>query len=89
MHVLAAHCWLALDILTSSRSGCTFSNNSNLLRRRRWLVAVFTVTKQDILIAAGVDAVIMLKTIELGVQMFAPIACVGLVICAPPYHSLL
>ena len=45
-------------------------------------MAVFTVTKQDILIAAGLDAVITLKTIELGVQMFAPIAIVGLVICA-------
>ena len=38
------------------------------------------VTTEDIFIAAGFDAVIMLKTIEFGVQLFGPLAIVCLLI---------
>lgn len=49
------------------------------------------VTTEDIFIASGFDAVIMLKTIELGVQLFGPMAIVCLVIrtpCATPTACL-
>ena len=50
---------------------------------RRWLHPVLTVTTEDILIAAGFDAVVTLKIIEFGVQLFGPIAIVCLIIRAP------
>lgn len=40
------------------------------------------LTTEDIFIAAGFDAVIMLKTIEFGVQLFGPIAIICLVVRA-------
>ena len=48
---------------------------------RRWIIPVLNETTEDIFIAAGFDAVIMLKTIEIGVQLFGPFAIVALTVC--------
>jgi hypothetical protein len=54
---------------------------------------VLSVRTEDIYLAAGLDAVVMLKTIEYGVQLFVPIAVVCLAVCTPhtathiPYAS--
>jgi hypothetical protein len=50
---------------------------------------VLYVTTEDIFIAAGFDAVIMLKTIEIGVQLFGPIAIIALIICALPNGAMI
>lgn len=56
---------------------------------RRWIHPVLYVTTEDIFIAAGFDAVIMLKTIEFGVQLFGPLAIVCLVIRAISHIRLI
>lgn len=44
---------------------------------------VLMTRTDDIYLAAGLDAVVMLKTIEYGVQIFTPMAMLSLAICAP------
>jgi hypothetical protein len=41
---------------------------------------VLSVRTEDIYLAAGLDAVVMLKTIEYGVQLFVPLAAVCLAV---------
>jgi hypothetical protein len=60
---------------------------------RGWIQPVLSIRTEDIYLAAGLDAVVMLKTIEYGVQLFVPIAVVCLAVCTPrtatqiPYGS--
>lgn len=49
---------------------------------RGWLVPVLMTRTEDIYLAAGLDAVVMLKTIEYGVQIFTPMAMLSLAIRA-------
>lgn len=56
---------------------------------RGWLVPVFITRTDDIYVAAGLDAVVLLKTIEFGVQLFTPMAVLCLVIRASRYIRLL
>ena len=51
---------------------------------RGWIYPVLCIRTEDIYLAAGLDAVVMLKTIEFGVQLFVPMAVVCLAVCAPP-----
>lgn len=51
---------------------------------RGWIYPVLCVRTEDIYLAAGLDAVVMLKTIEYGVQLFVPMAVVCLAVCALP-----
>jgi hypothetical protein len=41
---------------------------------------VLSIRTEDIYLAAGLDAVVMLKTIEYGVQLFVPLAVVSLAV---------
>ena len=50
---------------------------------RGWIYPVLCIRTEDIYLAAGLDAVVMLKTIEFGVQLFVPMAVVCLAVCAP------
>lgn len=45
---------------------------------------VLMTRTEDIYLAAGLDAVVMLKTIEYGVQIFTPMAMLSLAICGSP-----
>jgi Late exocytosis, associated with Golgi transport len=45
---------------------------------------VLFMPTEDIFHAAGFDAVVMLKTIEFGVQLFTPMALIALAVCALP-----
>lgn len=47
---------------------------------RGWIYPVLTIRTEDIYLAAGLDAVVMLKTIEYGVQLFVPLAVVCLAV---------
>lgn len=51
---------------------------------RGWIYPVLCIRTEDIYLAAGLDAVVMLKTIEYGVQLFVPLAVVCLAVCTPP-----
>jgi Late exocytosis, associated with Golgi transport len=49
---------------------------------RAWLRPVLCVRTEDIYLSAGLDAVVLLKTIEYGVQLFTPMALICLAVCA-------
>lgn len=51
---------------------------------RGWLVPVLMTRTEDIYLAAGLDAVVMLKTIEYGVQIFTPMAMLSLALRMSP-----
>jgi Late exocytosis, associated with Golgi transport len=65
-------------------SHCTLSESMDKVHVvcRGWMMPVLFMPTEDIFHAAGFDAVVMLKTIEFGVQLFTPMALIGLAICA-------
>lgn len=48
---------------------------------RGWLFATLTTSDQDLLQSCGLDALMIVKMYTFGVQLFAPIAFLALVIC--------
>lgn len=45
---------------------------------------MFTVKTEDIYLSAGMDAVVLLKTMEFGICCFGPMAAVCMLVCVLP-----
>lgn len=53
---------------------------------RQWLVVALRITNNDILRSAGLDALVMVQALAIGVQIFAPMALVGVAVLVPLHY---
>jgi hypothetical protein len=58
-------------------------------RCRGWMHPVLFTRTEDIYLSAGMDVVVLLKTIEFGIQFFVPLAFICLTVCMPQYLTFL
>lgn len=49
--------------------------------RRQWLINAIFTTDQEILRSSGMDAFVMTKALAIGIQLFLPIAVLGVAVC--------
>lgn len=53
---------------------------------RQWLIVALRITNNDILRSAGLDALVMVQALAIGVQIFAPMALVGVAVLVPLHY---
>jgi Late exocytosis, associated with Golgi transport len=80
--VAMSHASLLTSKLFSSNCSLSESIDQVNVLCRGWMMPVLFMPTEDIFHAAGFDAVVMLKTIEFGVQLFTPMALIALAVCA-------
>ena len=53
----------------------------------QWLVNAITTPDSEILKSSGMDAIVMIKGLAIGVQLFTPLAIVGCVLLIPLHYT--
>ena len=72
--------------LTSRPSSSTTNRQPNRQTNRQWLVNAIQTTDAEILRSSGLDALVMIKSLAIGVQIFAPMALVGVAVLVPLHY---
>lgn len=62
-----------------------FPNTHNPLFRQ-WIVVALKTPADEIIRGQGLDALVMVQSLAIGVQLFAPMACVGVLVLLPLHY---